>query len=66
MSVVELKGTKWGLSSEILSDSLVIVNSNNLFASYLTLVKLLARKIDIKSDLLTSYLTSLGLDGDNI
>ncbi len=66
MSVIELKGTKWGLSSEILSDSLVIVNSNNLFASYLTLVKLLARKIDIKSGLLTSYLTDLGLDGDNI
>ena len=66
MSVVELKGTKWGLSSEILSDSLVIVNSNNLFASYLTLVKLLAMKIDIKSDLLTSYLTDLGLNGNNI
>ena len=66
MSVIELKGTKWGLSSEILSDSLVIVNSNNLFASYLTLVKLLARKINIKSDLLTSYLTKLGLEGDNI
>ena len=66
MSVIELKGTKWGLSSEILSDSLVIVNSNNLFASYLTLVKLLARKINIKSDLLTSYLTDLGLEGDNI
>lgn len=66
ISVVELKGAKWGLSSEILSDSLVIVNSNNLFASYLTLVKLLARKISIKNDLLVSYLTSLGLEGDNI
>lgn len=66
MSVIELKGTKWGLSSEILSDSLVIVNSNNLFASYLTLVKLLARKINIESELLTNYLTDLGLKGDNI
>lgn len=66
MSVVELKGTKWGLSSEILSDSLVIVNSNNLFASYLTLVKLLAMKIDIESELITSYLTGLELAGNNI
>lgn len=66
ISVIELKGTKWGLSSEILSDSMVIVNSNNLFASYLTLIKLLARKINIKNDILTSYLTDLGLEGDNI
>ena len=51
ISVIDIKGTKWGLSSEILSDSMVIVNSNNLFASYLTLIKLLARKINIEKNI---------------
>ena len=65
MSIIDLKGTKWGLSSEILSDSIVIVNSNNLFSSYLTLVKLLARKSSI-NDNASKYLEDLGLEGDSI
>ena len=65
MSIIDLKGTKWGLSSEILSDSIVIVNSNNLFSSYLTLVKLLARKSSINENA-SKYLEDLGLEGDNI